>query len=117
MLDRLVTPTDARAPRTYGISLVGPHTRAFEAEHKTNNQMRRKGQWLRGAAGSDDLPDGPPPSTWEPARPESPGVYRTPLELAPHCRAAEEGTVTGGDKRQTGTCADVVDVVKPQLER
>ena len=32
MLDRLVTPTDARAPRT----LVGPHTRAFEAEHKTN---------------------------------------------------------------------------------
>ena len=38
MLDRLVTPTDARAPRTYGISLVGPHTRAFEAEHKNNRQ-------------------------------------------------------------------------------
>jgi len=86
MLDRLVTPTDARAPRTYGISLVGPHTRAFEAEHKNKQTMRRKGQWLRGAAGSDDLPDGPPPQTWGPARlmvSKSPGVHPRVLNWSP----------------------------------
>ena len=99
MLDRLVTPTDARAPRTYGISLVGPHTRAFEAEHKTKQKVRRRGQWLRHAAGSDELPDGPPPHAWVPARPmsnKSPGVTPRPWNWSP--TAEPQRKVTSANK-------------------
>ena len=100
------------------------HTCVRSRTQNTKQKVRRRGQWLRHAAGSDELPDGPPPHAWVPARPmsnKSPGVTPRPWNWSPTAEPQRKVTSANkGDKRKqrvTSGEAAVRRVTRPRPSR